>query len=268
MNRILYAGKHQLTMAVVRHAHSSWELVYCTGGTGLFHFDDMTFEYEKGDIVIIPPYLPHSNSSAEGFTNIHINITDTDLPFQVPTLVKDDTNQFIYQVFNAAYFHFNGDPERRQLLLGPCGDLICGYLCASLQSHPLSKIVEEIESTIIHNYSDCTFELDTYLQSFPFSYDYLRKLFKKEVGVTPHKYLNNKRLQTAADMLVYGYLDSSNISDIAQMCGYREPLYFSRMFKKKYGMAPSYYMETQRTAPENAVLDSDSMKILLSPKED
>ena len=30
MNEIIYAGKHLLTYSVSRHAHGSWELIYCT----------------------------------------------------------------------------------------------------------------------------------------------------------------------------------------------------------------------------------------------
>lgn len=262
MNKIIYAGKHLLTLSVVRHAHSSWELVYCTSGSGQFTFDDGVLPYAKGDIVVIPPYLPHSNTSTDGFTNIHINLTDTNLPFKHPAIVKDDANQFIYYTVNAVYYHFNSDPERKRLLLPAYGDLLFGYLTASQKVHPISKIVEEIESTIIQCYPDCNFELDTYLQSFPFSYDYLRKLFKKEIGVTPHQFLSDKRLQTAADMLSFGYSGNNNIAEISQLCGFREPLYFSRMFKKKFGVAPSFYLEAQKHGSEDE-LTSDSMKIIL-----
>ena len=243
MNDIVYAGKHSLTLTVTRHEHDSWELVYCTSGEGYFLFDnDSTLSYEKGDIVVIPPSTPHSNASKDGFTNIHINMTDTPLAFKSPIIIKDDSNQFIYNAFSAAFFHYYGNPERRTALLSAYGDLISCYLTAYQQVQPLSKIVEEIESSIIRNYPDSNFELDEYLRSLPFSYDYLRKLFKKELGVTPHKYLRDKRLSTAADMLCSAYSDGSNIAEIAHQCGFREPLYFSRMFKKKYGVAPSFYL--------------------------
>lgn len=263
MNNIIYVGKHMLTMSVVRHAHSAWELVYCTEGTGTFHFDDFDLVYQKGDIVVIPPYIPHSNSSQDGFTNIHLNMSDTALSFKSPVVIQDDSNQFILNAFQGAFFHFNGDPEHRRILLSPYGDLIYCYLIAYHKSQPLSKVVEEIESNIIQNYPDCNYELDKYLQSFPFSYDYLRKLFKKELGVTPHRYLSDKRLQTAADMLAYGYTDSNNIAEISQLCGFREPLYFSRMFKKKYGVAPSYYVEAQKNLDSDVLPDDESIKIKL-----
>lgn len=185
MNNIIYVGKHLLTLTVSRHAHSSWELVYCTDGSGTFHFDHGDLPYKKGDVVILPPYVPHGNSSRDGFTNIHMNMTDTSLPFKSPTIVQDDSNQFLLQTFQAIYFHFNGDTHRRRLLMSPYGDLIYCYLMCYHKTQPLSPVVEEIENNIIQNYPDCNYELDKYLQSFPFSYDYLRKLFKKELGVTP-----------------------------------------------------------------------------------
>lgn len=263
MNDIVYAGKHARTYNVSRHAHNSWELVYCTDGDGVFDFGESVMPYKAGDIVVIPPYTPHSNASDGGFTNIHINVTDATLSFKYPVLIKDDSNRFILNAFSAAFFHFYGDPERRHQLLSVHGELIARYILAYRNESPLSKVVEEIESNIITNYPDCNYELDTYLRSFPFSYDYLRKLFKKELGVTPHRYLSDKRLQTAADMLCSDYNESSSITEISRACGFREPLYFSRMFKQKYKVAPSGYQQLCAERSRELTEDPDSMKIML-----
>ena len=263
MNDIIYAGKHLLTLSVTRHAHATWELIYCTEGRGEIQFSDMVLPYETGDIVAVPPFLPHANVSEMGFTNIHINMANAVFPFQSPTVIHDDGNQFVMQAFSAACFHFNSGSEQRRMLLSPLGDLICGYLTAYRQTQPLSKVVRDIENDIIQNYHDCSYELDKYLQEQPFSYDYLRKVFKKELGVTPHQYLSDKRLQTAAELLGGGFAEDNNIAEISQMCGFREPLYFSRMFKKKFGIAPSYYQEQQRKQNAEAPLDEESVKINL-----
>lgn len=79
----------------------------------------------------------------------------------------------------------------------------------------------------------------------------------------PHKYLNDKRLQAAADYLCSIYHEGSNITEISRQCGFREPLYFSRMFKKKYGVSPSHYVELKRTEALHQSLDPDSQKIML-----
>ena len=261
MNQIIYVGKHLLTFSVSRHAHSNWEFIYCTGGSGTLLFDGFTLSYREGDVALIPPYIPHANDSEEGFTNIHINMADPILTLKAPLLVRDDGNRFILSAFSGAFYHYSAAPGQQNALLAAYGDLVACHLAAHEKAPERSKIVSEIESSIINNYPDCNYELDTYLRSLPFSYDYLRKLFKKEVGMTPHKYLNDKRLQTAAESLSSDFADAGSVSEIARMCGFREPLYFSRMFKNKYGMSPSAYQRNKSSAPRPA--DGDSMKIML-----
>lgn len=262
MNDIVYAGTHSITLDVSRHIHTSWELIYCTGGRGSFIFDSMTLPYVQGDVVVIPPLIPHANRSDSGFTNIHLNLADTVLSFTAPSIVKDGGNAFILAAFNAAYFHYQRR-EKEPLLLSAYGNLIAAHiLTAARQGEQRSEIISEIENTIIHNYTDSRFELDLYLKSLPFSYDYLRKLFKKELGMTPHQYLSDMRLQGAADLL-YSSGSSYSVSEIAMLCGFREPLYFSRMFKKKYGVSPSFYVQEREQALSQAPTDSDSVKITL-----
>lgn len=262
MNQIVYVGKHLLTYNVTRHAHTSWEFIYFTSGSGRFIFDDLILPYEMGDVVIIPPNTPHDNESETGFTNVYINMVDPTLSLKEPTLFKAVNNPFILSAFEGAFYHYSASPGKQTPVLAAYGNLVSCYLAECQKAPSYSRVVEEIESDIIRNYPNCDYELDTYLRTFPFSYDYLRKLFKKEVGVTPHQYLIDKRLQTAAECLSSSYTEGSNISEIARMCGFREPLYFSRVFKNKYGVSPSRY---QGGAEEDGSVfpDPESLKILL-----
>ena len=106
MNDITYAGMHSLMMTVSRHAHESWEFVYCTCGSGSFVFDDRRLDYREGDVVIIPPMVPHSNASEAGFQNIHINMVSPAIALKEPAVIPDDVNHFLLDAFNAVFFHF------------------------------------------------------------------------------------------------------------------------------------------------------------------
>ena len=252
MNDITYVGKLTMNYSVSRHAHESWEFVYCTYGSGAFGFDVGTLEYREGDVVIIPPMVPHTNGSEGGFQNIHINMVSPSLSYTAPRVISDDTNHFLLDAFNAAYFQFYSDRKEAAALLSLYGDLICCYLAAYRTGAALTPVVAQIENNIIANYADSSYELDAFMRSLPFSYDYLRKLFQKEMGVTPHRYLVDKRLKMAAELLVTD--DSAGartIMDIAFLCGFHDPLYFSKMFRKKYGIAPRNYPKAERG---NAVL--------------
>jgi len=260
LNQIIYAGKHLLTYSVSRHAHSSWELIYCTGGGGHLLFDSCSLSYREGDLVIIPPLFFHRNESAAGFTNIHLNILEPQLSFKEPVIIRDDANHFLLDAFKAAFYVFSSDPGKQSVLLASYANLIVNLILAGQDAPARSAIVEEIESAIIRSYPDESFELDRYLQSLPFNYDYLRKLFKRETGTTPHQLLSDTRLQAAAERLGYADSKGSSISEIAHLCGFREPLYFSRMFKKKYGLSPSQFQSRQQAEPS---ADGESLKIRL-----
>ena len=265
MNDITFVGRHTTVYTVSRHAHDSWEYVYCTAGGGTFFFDGRSLPYKKGDVVVIPPHVPHSNDSQQGFNNIHINMVSPILTFKEPTIVVDDINQFLFSAFEAAFYHYYSDRKERTSLLSAYGNLISYYLIAYQTGNPRSGVVDEIEHSIINHYSDCNYKLDDYLESLPFSSDYLRKLFQKEFGVTPHQYLTNKRLQIAAESLINAAGSGNSVADIALMCGFRDPLYFSRMFKKKYGLSPSQYGRSRLAGEEGAITaDPDSVKLLLN----
>ena len=77
MNDIVYTGKHLITYSVLPHSHDSWELIYCTSGSGEIVFESSAepLKYQTGDLVVIPPGLVHSNFGEKGFTNIHLNNT-------------------------------------------------------------------------------------------------------------------------------------------------------------------------------------------------
>ena len=215
MNSIVYVGRHLITFTTKQHYHDDWELVYCTGGHGQFEFQNLTLSYGAGDLVVIPPKVPHTNISNEGFTNIHMNIIDATFPFREPLILSDDSDGHILNAFRDAFYFFNSEIDGKQLIVDAFGNLVVNYVVAFRDKKPLRSIVDEIKSDIMQNFTDCDYELDKYLHSIPFSYDYLRKLFKSEMGMTPHNYLTNLRVQMAEKLLCSYGSDELNISEIA-----------------------------------------------------
>lgn len=69
---------------------------------------------------------------------------------------------------------------------------------------------------------------------------YFRKIFISNFGTTPQKYIISKRLSAAMSAIDNG--NFLNVSELAESVGYRDPLYFSRVFKQKYGACPSEFI--------------------------
>ena len=69
---------------------------------------------------------------------------------------------------------------------------------------------------------------------------YFSKLFKEETGEGFIEYLTKRRVEKAKEMLKD---PSKSIKEVGSDCGYSDPNYFSRIFKKSTGMTPTEYKE-------------------------
>jgi AraC-like DNA-binding protein len=67
--------------------------------------------------------------------------------------------------------------------------------------------------------------------------NYFLPYFKSMMGVSPIAYINRKRIELAKRLLTSTDLPVTNIAERIGL----EPYYFSRMFKKLAGQAPSVY---------------------------
>ena len=72
------------------------------------------------------------------------------------------------------------------------------------------------------------------------SRNYLYTMFKNEFGVSPKEYLLSLRLEKAKDLLQDTSCDLT-VGQIAFATGFTDPLYFSRIFRKKTGITPQQY---------------------------
>lgn len=253
MNTISYVGKHALTRTVSQHMHRSWEVIYCTGGSGQLVFAGQKLKYGADDVVVIPPMVPHANTSAEGFTNLHMNLSAPAWTYPEPLVIRADSNGFLLDAFNAAFYYYSeasAGPE----LLAAYGRLVVNLLDQCRPGRRHSDVVQRIEDDILRHYPDCAYDLNTFLGTLPFNTEYLKKLFKRETGLTPLQYLTEKRLENAASTLASCW-GRMSISETACMCGFADPLYFSRLFKRKYGVSPRRY------APEPPDCEGEDGKI-------
>lgn len=99
-------------------------------------------------------------------------------------------------------------------------------------------IVQEIEQFLIANYGK-SISNEMLASKFGFVPSYIRKIFRKSKGVTPSEYLTSYRIEMAKQII--REQPSMRIRDIAQLVGYDDQYYFSKIFKKETGIWPKQY---------------------------
>jgi len=70
---------------------------------------------------------------------------------------------------------------------------------------------------------------------------YLGSLFKEQLNISIKDFITNYKMVKACELLRE---DSLNISDVARSVGYRDPLLFSKTFKKRIGTSPREYRKS------------------------
>jgi AraC-like DNA-binding protein len=68
---------------------------------------------------------------------------------------------------------------------------------------------------------------------------HLMRLFKKHLGMSPHSYLVQLRLERAKELLSQG----NPIADAALRAGFSDQSHLTRRFKQRYGLTPGTYLQ-------------------------
>jgi len=117
----------------------------------------------------------------------------------------------------------------------------CGYQDRNKGKSIPTINFENMISFISTNYSNPELNVSYLAKHFSYVPSYLTRLFKKNTGLTPNKYITKVRMENAADLLVKG---KANINQITAIVGYQNQFYFSKVFTEYYGIRPSLYIDS------------------------
>lgn len=100
--------------------------------------------------------------------------------------------------------------------------------------------VKKVLRFIDENYADEELSLNSLASHVGFSPNHLSMIFSQVMGVTFSKYLTDFRMNKAKELLRTTDMRSSEIS---LEVGYKDPHYFSFLFKKTQGLTPTQYRQ-------------------------
>ncbi|TXK85612.1 response regulator [Paenibacillus sp. N3.4] len=161
------------------------------------------------------------------------------------------------------FFSNKSEEEIKQMLLDEPSSLIVpldeyGILSLSLWQQELTRSMLHLSKRLLeHQQKDknVIFEISAYLEKnyheditlqdianrFYLSREYISRKFKQEFEVNLSDYLGQIRMNKAKVLLRNPHL---RISQVAEMVGYQDEKYFSKVFKKQEGISPNEYRKT------------------------
>ena len=227
---------------------SSHLLVLANEGSFHISFLGRCYEMEKDTVLFIPKNTPYSLKS-KGTINHAVIHFDAEITAYDPSIKgKDATSDFFFiPTYIKADITVRSGIERVAELgtdnplceLKRKVNLLRALMSISALSQSVkeSQFVKKIKQYLVDHMAEKV-SLEKISVEFGYTKQYLIRVFKKEMGKSPIHYLNEQRLlKSTAELLNEG----KSIAEIARECGFDDYNYFSRAFRRRYGMSPREY---------------------------
>ncbi len=224
----------------------NWTVVVNTRGQGTMRVGEQTVPFSPSTIVCVPPNVPFQKQSQEGFVDIHIQASSFSPAGRWHTgvlTVQDDDSQSVEALAQLMLRVFwQGDSDKTLL----------NQLYATLEQIVLYRVNEEASCNrqvkrmmdqMQSGFTNPDFSLEQIFMQEHYSQNHLRRLFKQEVGCSPLAYLLTLRVDYAKELMRQNRNREVTIAQIGLMSGFRDPCYFSRIFKKRTGFSPAQFMK-------------------------
>lgn len=251
------------------HWHNEMELVLVDQGEYEETIDFESYHVKKGDIVIVPPCMLHSFRQVEEqrtvFRSIIFDLSivtgnNTDAcsikyftPFQenrylAPAVISSDSPHYdeLLEVMNSLLEIYSNKEECFELALkSKLFELFFllfrhffeGEENTNTIKSGTTKSVKLILDYISANYM-YPITIEELAETVNLSKHYFMRFFKKYMGMTCIEYINDYRLNIAANLLLTTRM---RITEVAGSIGITNLSYFNRIFKKKYHITPKEY---------------------------
>ncbi len=258
--RLLYlsSSRYENDWNCTLHSHSFSELFYITGGKGHFLVKGHKCPVEKNHLIIINPQIEHSEFSSEDQPLEYIVLGIEGLQFTPSTTQQEDIPVVhITQADRHISYCIDALRDEVQSCL-PGQEIICQNLLNIILLLILRQKDIHVSITAFNNVSTECMTIKDYIDSHfkdPITLDllareahqnkyYVAHTFKEAFGISPIKYLMERRVEESKYLLEE---TDYSIGQIASIMGFSSSSHYSQAFRRSTTLSPNEYRKQSRT---------------------
>ena len=261
---------HDNDLTEIEHHHDFIEIVFITKGKGIQVISNNEYEVSEGDIFILQGFQNHYFKDAGKAEIINVMFD----PVRNPGLISEEIKMidgysalFILEPRYRNRTHFKNMLHLSSIDLAK-SDYILNSMLNEIQQKDsgyelfLKNKLEEVILFLSRKYSQISipkakslvrigkaiafiennYHNDIYIQQLAemsfMSVRNFQRIFKDSIGLSPNDYLLDLRIQYASKLLTE---TDSAIYDVSVQVGIPDWFYFSKAFKRKFGVSPLKY---------------------------
>ena len=269
-NYEIYRYRDSYLNNVALHHHDFYEVYLFLNGNVNYTIESRNYHLLPGDILLISPLELHqpritlekhpyerivlwvNKSFLEQFSTPHTTLThcfDSTVPghtnlIRLPGTSGAQLRSTVERLYAAKAQQDYGSDLLAQ---GALMELLVGLNRAAADRadiHPAGtsdQVVDAVLHYINQHYNE-PLTLDLLAEKFFISKYHLLRKFDAQVGTTVHRYILQKRLLNAKQLLAGGVLPN----EVCQYCGFGDYANFYRAFKAEYNQTPRQYVQSLR----------------------
>lgn len=247
------------------HIHPEYELVYIKNGTGTLRIDNKNLPYTDGVLLLLGPNIPHADFGNKEYKNnlevvaqFRKEFIDDKLAVfpefkALKKLVQESKKGLLFEsrIKNSVALDFEKlntmSTSQRLIHFILLLDKIMAsgqYETILGQAHLISYKsidVDRLESVFeyVNQHYNEKISIEFLASRLGLTINSFCRFFKKMTNGSFVQFLNEFRTRKALEFFNETQL---SVSEVMYKCGYNDPSYFTRQFKKYHGTTPSGYL--------------------------
>jgi AraC-like DNA-binding protein len=229
-------------------------LHYIYNGKGEVLFRGKTYRVYAGDVFLVPPFeeIEYMADKDNPFCYIWAILFGEQAESLLQEMGMDYTKIVRHVGKEVDIFNMLGRMVEIYYLYGPDDFGVVGYFLAAvsaiihltenrltIQSKRVGYI-REVMMFVGYNFANSKLTINDIARDMSLTPSYLGSLFRKEMNIQLKSYISRVRIENAIKLIRE---TAYPVKRIAELTGYKDPLYFSKDFKKHTGSNPTQYRE-------------------------